>query len=192
MTASLSPAVRRALALSILVVLLFGTYAMLVRPVLDSYLRDRQTLEEQQIALRRFQEAAQELPALQARLDELRRGGPQSAGYLQGQGETLAAASLQERLKALVLSEGGQFKSAQILPASDADRARRLAVRGEMMLGLAALQRVVYELEASTPFLVLDNLDIRAIASPQRTGQAAGEILLDIRLDLYGFMRSAG
>lgn len=190
MSDALSPTLRRALALTILAVLLFGAYAALVRPALDSYVRDRQIIGEFQIALAHLKSTGRELPALQARVAELHRGGLRQAGYLAGENETLAAAALQERLKSLVLREGGQFKSAQILPVKPADKTRRLTVRGQMVLDLPALQHIVYELEASTPFLFVDNLDIRAVA-PSQKGSTDGDTLLDVHLDLYGFMRSA-
>jgi hypothetical protein len=97
---------------------------------------------------------------------------------------------LQERLKSLVLREGGQFKSAQIMPVKGVDKARRLTVRGQMVLDLPALLHVIYDLEASTPFLFVDNLDVRAITNTQKAGSTDGS-LLDVHLDLYGFMRSA-
>jgi general secretion pathway protein M len=191
MIENLSPVLRRALALSILGSLLFGPYAMLVRPMLDAYAHDQQTIETLRIAVSRFQQAAHEIPSLKARLEGLRSAGLEQAGYLDGQDETLIAATLQERLKTLVLGEGGQFKSVQILPAKDVEKARRLTLRGQIVLDLSALQRVIYEIEASTPFLFLDNIDIRAISATQKSGQADGAALLDVHFDLYGFMRSA-
>lgn len=191
MIAAVPVTLRRALALSLFGSMLFGAYAILARPLLDSYMRDQKTAEELQVALSHLQRTARELPALQRHLEELQRVRPQQAGYLDGQNETLAAATLQERLKSLVLREGGQFKSAQILPPRDVDKTRRLAVRGQMVLGLPALQRVIYEIEASAPFLFVDNLDIRAITSSQKSKSTDEAVLLDIHLDLYGFMRSA-
>jgi general secretion pathway protein M len=191
MSGALSPMLRRALALTILGALLSGAYAALVRPPLASYMRDQQTIGELRMALSHLQTTARELPAIQARVAELHRIGLQQAGYLDGQNETLAAAALQERLKSLVLREGGQFKSAQILPVKTADKARRLTVRGQMVLGLPALQHVIYELEASTPFLFVDNLDIRAVTNSQKAGWTDGETPLDVHMDIYCFMRSA-
>jgi hypothetical protein len=190
MTDAFSPALRRALAVTILAALLFGAYATLVRPALETYARDRQAIGDLQIALTRLQAMGRDLPALQARVAALRRVGLQQAGYLDGANEMLVAATLQERLKSLVLREGGQFKSAQIMPVKGVDKARRLTVRGQMVLELPALLHVIYDLEASTPFLFVDNLDVRAITNTQKAGSTDGS-LLDVHLDLYGFMRSA-
>jgi hypothetical protein len=54
---------------------------------------------------------------------------------------------------------------------------------------MAQLQRILYDLEAGSPFLFLDNVDIRTRQAPAVRGHTEDESLLEVRFDLYGYMR---
>jgi len=188
---SLPLKLRRALALSILAMLVLGTYSFAIAPVIDSYTSDREAAEQMQGALARYQRAARELPDLKARMDALRQRGPAQAGYLDGENETVAAAVLQERFKAVLQRHGGVLKSTQVLTGRDEGAARRIAVRGDLTATLGTLQRAVYELEAGSPLLFVDNLDIRAVVRPRGGPDGDQEPQLEVNFDLYGYMRRA-
>lgn len=182
----LSPAVSRIAAVGLLAAALLGAHALVVQPILDSYFDDLATIEQAEAALARYRAAADEAPALAERLQALAAQGP--AGYLEGADETMTAASLQNRLQMLVAREGGQLKTVQVLPAKPDGSAVRVAVRGQMVASMGSLQRVIYALEAG--FLFIDNLDVRAIgAAPHGAAEPAADTQLDVRFDVYGYMR---
>ena len=57
-------------------------------------------------------------------------------------------------------------------------------------MNTAALQRVFYDLESATPFLFLDNVEIRSRPARRASGPEDDPIL-EVRFDLYGYMRRA-
>ena len=109
-------------------------------------------------------------------------------GFLQGANESLAAADVQNRIKTLAEASKGELKSTQILPPQDEGKFRRIAVRAQMTLKLAAVQRVFHGLEASSPLLFLDNVNVRARSDRWRE-EPADDPILDIRFDVYGYTR---
>jgi general secretion pathway protein M len=188
---SLPLKLRRALALAILAAVLLGTYSFAIGPVVDGYANDRDSIERLETALARYQRAGREVADLKGRMDALRQRGPGQAGYLEGENETVAAAVLQDRFKAILQRHGGVLKSTQLLTGRDENSARRISVRGDMTATLGTLQHVLYDLEAGAPLLFIDNLEIRAVVRARGGPEAAQEPQLEVNFDVYGFMRKA-
>jgi hypothetical protein len=68
---------------------------------------------------------------------------------------------------------------------------RRIAVRGQMSSGLAAAQSVLYELESASPYLFIDNLNMRARGADRRADGVEADPILDVRFDIYGYVLAA-
>jgi general secretion pathway protein M len=180
---------RRALALAVLAVLLLSVYSFAIEPFLSDFERDSQSVEQLEQVLARYQRAAKELPSLAARLEDLQRRGPAQAGYLEGPNDTVTAAVLQDRLKALVQNHGGTLKSTQVMAGKDEGETKRVTVRGEMIASISTLQRVIYDLEAGLPILFIDNLDLRAVSRLRGPADASEDVQIEIHFDVYGYMR---
>ena len=60
-----------------------------------------------------------------------------------------------------------------------------------MVSTLGAVQRVLYDLEASSPYLFVDNLYLRARPAERRAESADSDPILDVRFDVYGYLSSA-
>lgn len=189
MTAALSPRSRRLAAIGLLVALVLAVYSFVVGPLLASYVGNRREVAQARAALAHFQAAGREIPDLQKQLDALHRQGATGAGYLEGQNETLVAAALQERLKSAVVRTGGHLNSTQVLAGGDKNKPHRVAVRGQMQMSIAALQHVLYALESGSPYLFIDNLDVRPVVDVRGTGTSDGDALLDVHFDVYGYMQ---
>jgi general secretion pathway protein M len=186
MNIELPPWLGRLAAVVILLVPLTLIYAGLVRPLLDSYAANRQAIEQQQVLLQRYREIGARVPTLEAQLAALRRAPDGQAGFLQGANEVLIAAQLQDQLKRLVEASQGGLQSTQVLAVRDDGKFRRVAIRGQMVLSMAGLQRVAYELETGSPTLFLDNLDVRPHVEAN-TPEASVDSL-DVGFDLYGYL----
>ncbi len=184
---SLSPTLRRILAVSLLVVAALAIYDLLVGPLVDGYTNNRRVVDQLMSAEARYEAIGREGPAIAKQLDAVRAQSKAAAGYLHGANETLVAAELQDRLKTAVSRTGGQLKSTQVVTSAETAKSHRIVVRGTMAVTLASLQRVLYEIESGTPYLFVENLDIHPLTSP-RAGDPAAAALLDVRLDVYGYM----
>jgi hypothetical protein len=72
----------------------------------------------------------------------------------------------------------------------DEGKFRRIIVRGQMATNTVAMQRIFYDIESASPYLILDNIDIRARPSPRTPENGPTDPMLDVRFDLYGYVRA--
>lgn len=189
MTLAFSPAIRRILALAILALLLL-VGASAVGWVMDEYDASQSSAQRLQEAIQRRHQAEAKLAELQAELAALKQHQASAVGFLQSSTESLAAAELQSRIKSSVEAAHGDLRSTQILPGHDEGGFRRVSIRGQIVVDMAAMQRLFYELEASTPFLFVDNVEVRARATSRQRVQGENP-QLDVRFDLSGYLRRA-
>jgi general secretion pathway protein M len=189
--ADLPAPARRVIALLLLILLAALLVFSVALPVWDEYVSARGQAAELEAALVRMRTAARERSALEAELAKL-KARRSAAGLLSGGSDALAAAELQNRLKSTTESAAGEFRSVQILPPRDEGQFRRIAVRAEMKLRLGVLVHIVHQLEAGSPLLFLDNVELRAEPSSRSTrGPAAPEDdpVLIVGIDVSGYVR---
>jgi general secretion pathway protein M len=186
---SLPPLVGRGLAVLLLLIVVMTVLVAMVFPIIDSLADADRSNEEYRKALAHSRRLEFDLKNLAAQLVELRQVQSSQSGFLQGANESLATAQLQNRIKNLVETGGGELRSTQVLPVRDEGKFRRIIVRGQMAANTAALQRIFYDIESASPYLILDNIDIRARPSPRLQDAFPEDTMLDVRFDLYGYVR---
>ena len=191
---ALSPPVSRALAFALLLALIGGIYYGVVAPLLDNYAATQASIEQLQDTLQRYQRAARELQPRQAELAALKQRQSAQDGFLQGSNDTLVAAQIQNRIKALADATRGELRSTQVLPAQDEGKLRRITVRGQLSTTLPAALRIFYGLESAAPFLFLDNVDLRARPTQLRDRNATptDSDVVDLQFDVYGYTHAGG
>lgn len=188
MTPALTPRASRLLALGILAALLLLAFFGFVSPLLDAYRQAGAASEQYRAALEHTRNTGSDLAGLRAELARLKEHQASAVGFMQGSNPSLAAADLQNRIKSSVEAARGELRSTQILPARDEGAFRRISIRGQIAVNMAALQRVFYDLESATPFLFLDNVEIRSRPA-RRSTSPDDDPVLEVRFDLYGYMR---
>ena len=197
----LSPMASRALAVTILLVLIGLVYLTLVGPLLDDYFATRDAIDDTRAALARYRGVAAELPQRKSELETLHQRQAKSEGFLRGPADkddqlVGAQIQLQNLIKTLVESAHGELKSTQVLPVQEEGptKYRRLTIRAQMSLDITAAQRVIYGIETASPLLFLDNVDLRAHLVDRRRERGANngsDAMLDVRIDVYGYVRPA-
>jgi general secretion pathway protein M len=178
----------RAAAATILFVLLAVIYVAAVQPLIDDYVGTSDSIDRMSALLERYRRLAQSLPTLEARLARLKQQPASQDGFFQAASDAQLAAQLQGRVRAVVEAAHGELKSTQVLPTQEDGKTRRVAVRGQVASNLAQMQRVLYDLEAASPYLFIDNLNIRARGADRRTGSVELDPILDVRFDVYAYM----
>lgn len=187
----ISPGLQRALALAILAALVAAAIGLVVVPVLAAYSDARASIERQHDILEHARAAGLDPDALRAELARLKQRPRSPVGLIESANESLAAAALQERLKSTIAAAHGELRSTQTLPSHLEGQYRRVAVRGQTTVKLAGLQRVLYDLESATPLLFLDNVEVRTVPDQSARGGVVENPNLDVRFDLYGYMRAS-
>jgi general secretion pathway protein M len=183
------PLASRLLALGLLLALLLAGQALVVGPLVAEWRTNEALVAQSQELLHRYRAIAATRPALKRQMDALQEA-ELAALYLEGASDALAAAALQEGVRALVAEVAGELHSTQILPATSEHGLRRIALRVQLGLDTAALQTLLHALETGRPLLFLDNLVLRARQGrARRTDVEADDPVLEVALDLYGYLR---
>lgn len=160
--------------------------------------RDITRLETQ---IARFKATAAQRPALEARLDELRRERLDSALFLSESNFNTAAASLTRYLRDIISTQADDTELCQIIatqnrPAREPERFEQVTVNVRMQCPLPDVVRMLYELENTVPLIFIDNMIINQRAAPQTRGvrrlgvETYGQ--LDVRFDMYGYIADRG
>jgi general secretion pathway protein M len=191
MKLSLPPLASRGLAAALLLLVVVMVMVAVVMPIIDSFAIAKLSNEEYRSALARSRVLDLELKNITAQLGELRQAQSSQSGFLQGANESLATAQLQNRIKSLVEAGGGELRSTQVLPVRDEGKFRRIIVRGQMSTNTTGMQHIFYDIESASPYLILDNIDIRARPNAGAQGNSPQDTMLDVRFDIYGYVRGA-
>jgi hypothetical protein len=193
MTRHLSPPFQRALAAAILVAIVAVIYGAVVQPLIDTYAADRAAIAQRRDLLLRYQRAAAELPPRQRELATLKQEQGKAEGFLEGASDTLIAAQIQNRVKALANTAKTELKSSQVLPAALDGKLKRIAIRDQISAGTAGLLTIFHDLEAQSPSLFLDNVTLQArpLTLRDRNDPGNGDTI-DVQFDVYGYAHVGG
>lgn len=184
---------RRIASVAVLILPFAALYLLLVEPLRNDF-QETQARIERLTALRDgYRHVAARAAVERAQLAMLGQRQAAQDGFLKGGNETVLAAELQNRLKSLVEGVQGELQSTEVLPVQEFEggKFRRIAVRSQMVLTVPAAQQVIYGLEAATPLLFVDNLDLRTHAVELRRQWSDEDVAqLDVKLEVYGYVRS--
>jgi hypothetical protein len=161
-----------------------AVYLLVVAPIIELYAERAAVLENRHMLLPRLQAAADELPDLRARVEQLRAAAGTRKMTLDGASDAIAAAALQGRIEELAASVGATIGSTESLPAEARSGYRRIGLRYVMSGQYETLMKFLAKLDAATPPLIIDNLHIHGVLRRPGTPAAAG---LDAGLDVYGY-----
>ncbi len=182
-----------AISLLLLVIALIGL--LVVRPLWVRYAANRDLIADLEHKVTRFDSIATRQAPLERQLATARRSMNLDELTLQADSATLAAADLQERVKAAVQSAGGSLTSTQILEPEKVSSFERVSVNVRMTGTTPAVQESLYVLESGQPVLVIDDLLVVTRRTTVRIGgkrTAEQQDWLDVRFKVSGFyQRSA-
>lgn len=192
---SLTPQRSRLLAVALLLIMLL-LVALIIKPVLGSYLGYGERIESLENQLSIYQRLAAGLADDEARLAQLQAAEPVTDLYLPQNKPALAAAHLQQYLHSQVGRGGGQVISTQILSSGESGPLQTVAIQVHMRGELEDLVDLFHSLESGTPALFAENVTV--LANPRRQSRVSSRRsnrrvpvqtvpALDIRFDLTGF-----
>ncbi len=136
---TLSPFLGRSLAVVLLLGVIGGIWSLMIEPVMTKYRLSAESMVQSEALIARYLRIAKERAPLEKQLNSLKRLGPSTGGYLDGASDTLAAAKLQNRVKGIVATSGGEIKSSQILPPRDDGNHRAINIRVQLSADIASL-----------------------------------------------------
>ncbi len=142
----------------------------------------------------RFREKAAERPALEKQLAEVQQYESNNPAFLPEADFESAAAGLTQRLKQIVSSHATDPTRCQIIMnqyahATEPERFERVTIKVRLRCDLEPFAGILYDLESASPFLFIDDLQIFRQQGYVQPGQNKISTYLDIRFDLYGYIR---
>ena len=183
---------RRILAVLLLLLVLAVVVRALIVPAWSAYAGNRDAIAQIEDSIARFSRMSAQVDALQSVVAALEETDELARYVFAQESEPLAAAALRERVKLAVTNSGGTLTSTQVLPTEVEQGFKRIIVNVRMGVSTDALQRVLYALENDLPYLLADNIVILSRGKRKRRRTADAVDLLDVRLNLYGYMRDSG
>lgn len=197
MVAVTAPSLGHRLAALLLLSLVGGGLYLLADRVLVAQYRYYQThLEQQQGRLAQLERMAASREPIQRLIAGIQQDRDTAAQYLPQSAPSLAAAELQQRVKAVVETVGGTLRSTQALPPTEEGNAVRVTVSAALTGDTESLQKILYVLESQTPLLFVDNLDVTARENRPRlpNGQLASytRVQLNVQFEVSGYLRKEG
>lgn len=180
----------RLIAIALLVFVIGGLYRGVAVPAWRTYTQNNEEIELHRDRIQRFTRIAANQATLEKQVRDLEQRQDLKRYMLNQESTTLAAAALQERVKAIVEESGGKLASTRVLPAEEQGTFSKVAVSVRMTVSTEALQKVLYELESALPYLFIDDLAILARRSRRARRNEVVAQNLDVRFALAGFMRA--
>jgi general secretion pathway protein M len=153
----------RALALGLTALVLAALWLGVGQPLLQAYASGADELERRSMLASRMAEVAGSLAELQHELAMRRTADRMPANAtLEGKSDALAGAKLQSLVETMSNSAGGHLTSTDALPAQQVGAYRRIALKLTVDARWAVLMRLLQAIERATPFMFIDDLQIRA------------------------------
>jgi len=182
----------RLLALLLLLMLPLLAWYAVGEPLRNEYVLGQRLLASEQEHLLRVEAIASQLGDYQSKLRRQRLDQGLSRAVFQAGTETLAAAIVQQRVKSVVEARGGSLVSTQVLQTVAAAPFTRIRINVRMLLSVPVLQRVLHDIEAQIPYLVVDQMLItkRHWRRTNKRSQAQLSESLDVRIVISGFWQS--
>lgn len=181
---SLPPAIRRFLALALLLIGVPAALLVVILPVTSRLQELRAEIEAERELLGRFGQVARQ----ESRAAELEKAGEAAARsdvYLKGESEAIKAAGLQRLLAELAAGDRVRLHTTRALEARERGGVKLIGVRVQFQAEIEQVRALLYRIESARPFLFLEAVQIHPIAAfaPGDTEQKG---VLDVRFDVFG------
>lgn len=119
---------------------------------------------------------------LKQQITTLRKRISKLPGLIATTNSTLAAAQVQENIRSIVSSAGGQIRTSQTLPVSIDGRFENIQVVYDLLVPANHILDVIYQIETHRPYLFIDKADLQVpqnvqiVAQTNRTAPVMAEI----------------
>ena len=183
----MSPSRQRLIALGGLAVAIAAIWFAVISPIADAFADQGTRIGDLQQQLTAYDARIAIRPAVEMRLAELKQHEASSTGLIAGKSAELAAANIQNQMKAIVEGVSGQVQSAQNLPPVTAGGFERIEIQYDATVPMTRLKDLAYRVETSVPFLFLDGVDLRAPENWQGTGMPMDPPAMQVHWTVRGY-----
>jgi len=186
----------RLTAILIFVILVIVVYLLCFHWFILRHLEYSEEIGALSEQLGRFQRVAAQRGEYENLLQSLQDRRSDENLFLEGNDFNEAAAGMSERLSQMVsvqAEDNCQIVSRQPVRPRVEERFQKVTVNVRMRCGIEDLKKVLYSLESGVPMIIADEVTvIKPRARRRRAGDNDnGSSVLDIRFNMYGYLREA-
>lgn len=182
----LSPAMRRALALAILLTLVLLAWTAAIRPLIGLSTERRADIADLSERLAHFETIIARRPELQRQARAREAQFTAAGGLWRGASASAIGAAVQDKLgKAVGAGGGGRVDSSSEAHETVEHGFRKVTVHFSIEGSLDTVTRTLAAIETARPALFADRL---AIAAPDNAAAAGGRAILHFELDVSGYL----
>ena len=147
-----------------------------IEPALAWHAERAELVERRGALVRRMEALSDTLPALRARV-AVATSGTAATTLLEGGSDAVVGAALQARVQDLAAGAGATLASAEGLPVEQLGGYRRIALRVTLTAPWPALVALLGALDAASPRMLVDDLQLRPAPAMQATDRPLGATL---------------
>lgn len=188
-----SKLIQRWLATGLLVIMMVSVIALVLSPLISAKFELDEELAGLEFKLEQYERILATKEAVVASVENLKDQPDEQSYFINQDTEALASAEMQEFLKRTIVDAGGQLSSTQVVPAVTNNKLdfKSVDVRVRMTASSEQLRTVLYKIETATPFIVIDQIDMRPLRGNRNavTNQLDASNLLSVNFQAVSFMR---
>jgi Type II secretion system (T2SS), protein M subtype b len=185
MNISLSPAIRRALALAILLTVLLLIWTAAIEPLIGLGIERRSDIADLLARLAHLEAIVARRPLLQHQARSQEEQLAAAGGLWHGASAAAIAAAVQDRLRKAVTAGGGRVDSSSEAHETIKHGVRKITVHFSIEGTLDTVTETLAAVETARPALFTDGI---AITAPDAAPAASGPPMLRFELDVSGYL----
>lgn len=185
-------ALSRGIAIGLLMVVLAMIYLLLVLPVHNRYLSNKQELDHYSSQIANYKAIANSRTKIEELLKTVQPRENALGYYLKGSTQALASAELQAYVRSIIEASKGSLVSTQPIVKGDREPERTVRVSVRMTGSIDSLQQVFYRIATGVPVLLTDDVMVRrGKSSLPRSDKQEDDGNLDVQFTITGFVRES-
>jgi hypothetical protein len=178
---------QRALAVGLLVAAVIALLAVVLGPVILLHRHYDEAISDASDRLHRYERIAAQAPELRTTLAAMQQRDGRRF-FLTNTATNLAAAELQELVKAAIEGNGGRITTSQTTSPREDGRFREIGVNVQFFASTPNLQKILYAIESHEPYLIVENVTVRPLNAFRGFRPTPGqEPELNVQLDVGGW-----
>jgi general secretion pathway protein M len=184
--ANMNPKQSRHLALGLLIAAVVVIVAAVATPIWLLHRQYDVALADNAGKYDRYRRIAGTRPELAKQLEAMRAKDTRKF-FLRSGAPALSAAEAQEAIRSLVEQSGGRLITMQAPTSRDEGRYRQVSVNVQLTANIFALRKILHAIENNTPYLFIDNLQVRTQVPPNHRPQPGAEPEMFVSFDVSGY-----
>ena len=185
------PAQQRWVAVGLLVTVILIVSIIIINPLVSKGMELHDAKNSLVLRLQQYERILAKKDAFAFSMSKIKQQHDKQCYFNSQKTDALASAEMQEFIKKAIVDAGGELSSTQALPVSNDDKFSRITVRVRMRGSSKVLRAVLYKIETSAPFIIINQLDIRPMRGSRNrtTRQIESSNELNVNFQAVSFMR---